>query len=182
MRGRGYSRLPAKIVSAFAQRAAVPSPLQRGMYVFGQGSSLHLTCPRTGPCSDRSKTDGAAIWATLWPRSRGFRGFCLPLAGGFKGWWWRPAGAILLYIVMVLDAPSFREYSRQSAVGGKRIGQRTAETSPPPSFRAKPRNLPPATCFNGLTVKHITFLRPLAITSWWDYGCLAMGQCLYRKA
>ena len=19
-------------------------------------------------------------------------------------------------------------------------------------------------------------------TSWWDYGCLAMGQCLYRKA
>ena len=113
------------------------------MYVFWQRSSLHLTCPRTGPCGERSKTDGAAIWATLWPGFRGFRGFCLPLDGGFKGWWWRPTGAILLYIVMVLDAPSFREYSRQSSVGGKRIGQRTTETSPPQSFRAKPRNLPP---------------------------------------
>lgn len=90
---------------------------------------------------------------------------------------------ILLYIVMVLDAPSFREYSRQSAVSGQRIGQRIAETSPLRHFeRSSEISHRHATCFNGLTVKHITLLRPLATTPWWDYGCLAMGQCLYRKA
>ena len=30
--------------------------------------------------------------APLVPGFRGFREFCLPLAGGFKGWWYRPAG------------------------------------------------------------------------------------------
>lgn len=90
---------------------------------------------------------------------------------------------ILLYIVMVLDAPSFREYSRQSAVSGQRIV--SGQPRPPPLRhfeRSSEISHRHATCFNCLTVKHITFLRPLAITSWWDYGCLAMGQCLYRKA
>ena len=30
--------------------------------------------------------------APLVPGFRRFRGFCPPLAGGFKGWWYRPAG------------------------------------------------------------------------------------------
>ena len=36
--GKGSSRLPAKIVSVFSQRAAVPSPLQMRTHVFGRGS------------------------------------------------------------------------------------------------------------------------------------------------
>lgn len=35
---------------------------------------------------------GPDLWATAWPGFKGFRGFCLPLAGGFKGVWWRLAG------------------------------------------------------------------------------------------
>lgn len=149
LRGRGYSRLPARIVSSFAQRAAVPSLLQRGMHILRwQEPSLHLTCP------PRMRLGGERLYTLLRPTAcQGGEGHAV-----VRGDCRRHAG------------------SRQPSADS---GQ---PRPPPPSFRAKPRNLPPATCFNGLTVKHITFLRPLATTPWWDYGCLAMGQCLYRKA
>ena len=35
---------------------------------------------------------GIAYGATSWPGFRGFKRFCLPSAGGFKGWWYRPSG------------------------------------------------------------------------------------------
>ena len=35
---------------------------------------------------------GGAQGAALRPGFRGFRGFCPLTAGGFKGWWYRPAG------------------------------------------------------------------------------------------
>ena len=62
LRGKGHSRLPAKIVSSFAQRAAVPSPLQMRTHVLcWQEPSLHLTCP------PRTRLGGERLYTLLRP-------------------------------------------------------------------------------------------------------------------